>query len=326
MGGNIFKGKTQGIKKEYIEITVKNYLEELKKVFPKKAKIFNKKHFKYLGSVGKKAVSGDIDFGIDIFDIIDKDFSDKGIKEWNLNPADVKKDFEKLKKRARTSTDSELMTKALLKGITAYTNKHAENIHTDEKKVGISGIFGLYPQYNEKNEKLDFGVQIDWMIADIELLKFSYFSATYKGNVKGLHRTQLILSMFQNLDLSFSHMKGLIDKETKEVITTDPTEMLKILSDKYKVKITRKCSEDYFCLIKLVKKFDKKDVDGILGTYLKILDHTRTDIPEDLQDVWKKRKSELGLSGKFLPPESKLLEGSMIKIALSKVQEQECQV
>ena len=321
MGGNIFKGKTQGIKKEYIEITVKNYFEELKKVFPKKSKIFNKKHFKYLGSVGKKPVSGDIDFGIDILDIIDKDFSDKGIKEWNLNPADVKKEFEKLKKRARTSTDSELMTKALLKGITVYANKHTENIHYDEKKVGISGMFSLYPQYDEKGNELDFGVQIDWMIADIKLLQFSYFSTSYKGNVKGLHRTQLILSMFQNLGLSFSHMKGLSDKETKEIITTDPTEMLKILSDRYKVKITRKCSEDYFCLINIVIRL--KDKDNILGTYLKILDYTRADIPDNLQTVWKERKKELGLTGKFLPPESKLYEGSMLRIALSKINEDE---
>ncbi len=317
MGGNIFS-KTSPIPKENIEYSFDEYLKELTRIFPKKKQMFNRKHMKYVGSVNKKKISGDIDVAIDTSSVIDDKFNN--VEDWNVKKKDVTETFLKLKKRARTSTDAELMMKALLQHITKYINSKSKSIVCDEKKVGISGIFGMFPQYN-KDGKTDKFFQVDWMIADIKLLQFSYFSASYKGNVKGLHRTQLILSMFQNLGLSFSHMKGLSDKETKEIITTDPTEMLKILSDKYNVKITRKCSEDYFCLIKIVKKLDKKDTDSILGTYLKILDYTRTDVPEDLQDIWKERKSELKLTGKFLPSESKLLENSILRIALSKIEE-----
>ena len=306
MGGNIFEGDTRSIRKEHIEQTVKNYLGELKKVFPKKSKIFNKLHFKYLGSVGKKDISGDIDFGIDIKDIINDDFSNEEVSKWNVDPDEFNVEFLKLKKRARTATVPELKAKALFKLITIYINNNSELIHCDEKKIGISGFFTHFPQYNENNEQLEVNVQVDWMVGDIKLLQFSYFSTSYEGNVKGLHRTQLMLSMFQNLDLSFSHMKGLIDNDTKEVITLDPEEMLEILSSGYNVNITRKCAENYFCLIDIVKNLDKKDTDSILGTYLKILNFTRTDIPEDLQDIWIERREELKLTGKFLPETSNL--------------------
>ena len=98
MGGNIFKGKTQPIKIENIEPTVERYLMELKVVFPQKAEIFTKKFFKYIGSVGKKPVSGDIDFAIDISTIVDKSFSDKSIQKWGLNPDEVKTQFDSLLK------------------------------------------------------------------------------------------------------------------------------------------------------------------------------------------------------------------------------------
>jgi hypothetical protein len=50
----------------------------------------------------------------------------------------------------------------------------------------------------------------------------------------------------------------------------------------------------------------KKDFDSIINIYLKILDSTRADIPYDLQDEWRARKDNLGLTGKFLPDDSKL--------------------
>ena len=306
MGGNVFKGKSQGIKIENIESTVEKYFAELKKVFPKK-RIFNKKYFHYLGSVGKKPVSGDIDFGIDSVDIV-KDFSDNELKKWNLEPEAIKADFTKMKKRARTATDAEIMMKAILKGIAVYINARAETLYTDEKKIGPGTMFGLFPQYSEDGKKLDYGVQIDWMVSDIDLLKFSYYSQTYKGNVKGLHRTQLILSMFQNIDLSFSHAKGLSDKKTGKLLTTKPKEMIEILSKEYNTKFTKNNTDDYFKLIKELRKLPKKEYSNIIDIYFKILDRTRADIPENLQQEWKDKKSVLGLTGKFLPQDSKLLE------------------
>lgn len=44
----------------------------------------------------------------------------------------------------------------------------------------------------------------------------------------------------------------------------------------------------------------------MIDIYLKILDSTRADIPDDLQVEWKKRRAKLGLTGKFLPDNSAL--------------------
>jgi hypothetical protein len=309
MGGNVFKGRTRSIKKEHIEPTVQKYFDELKSVFPKKRGIFNKRHFKYLGSVGKKPKSGDIDFGIDVSSII-PEVTDTEIKKWNLDPKTVKEQFLKLKKRSRTATDSQLILKALLQGIAAQINSQAPNIHTDEKKIGLGTMFSLFPQYNEQDEKLDYGVQMDWMIGKLDLLQFSYYSARYKGNVKGLHRTQLMLSMFQCVDISFSHASGIKDKNTKEFITDDPKEMMKILSDRLNVTLTRSVMNDYFKLIAVVKSLPKNTYDCIIDTYLRILDKTRADIPEDLHNEYRARKQRLGLTGKFLPDDSLLKENT----------------
>ena len=308
MGGNIFKGKTQGIKKEHIEPTVERYLSELQRVFPGKKSVFNKKYFKYIGSVGKKAVSGDIDFAIDISTIIDKNFSDEGIKKWGIEPQAVRDTFQKLKKRARTATDSDLMMKSLLTLIVLKINTEATNIHCDEKKISNGNIFGFYPQFDEKGTQLGYGVQMDWMVGNLQWLEFSYYSEVYTDNVKGLHRTQLMLSMFTNLGLTFNHVNGVKDKASGEVLATDPKRAVEILETRYGVKLSKSTMANYHSLIAVVNKLSKADRDNIIAIYFKILDSTRADIPSDLQKEWKARKSELGLTGKFLPPESKLNE------------------
>lgn len=307
MGGNVFVN-TKSIKIENIEPTVERYFQSLHKIFPKKKRVLNKKHFKYIGSVGKKPVSGDIDFAIDYSTIIDKEFSDEGIKQWGLNPEDIKNQFNIFKKRARTATDDEIMIRSLLKGIVDKINESNSNINADPKKITSGNIFSKYPQYNSDGIEFDYYVQIDWMVGNIEWLEFSYYSSVYENNVKGLHRTQLLLSMFQNRDLSFNHTKGVTDKQTGKVIATYPKSAIYILEDQYKIKLSKNTIKDYFKLIDIVNKLNKKDYDGIIDIYLKILDNTRADIPTDLQSEWIKRKSKLGLKGKFLPKDSVLLE------------------
>ena len=44
-GGNVFAGKTISIKLENIKPTLDRYFTELKRIFPKKANIFNEQHF-----------------------------------------------------------------------------------------------------------------------------------------------------------------------------------------------------------------------------------------------------------------------------------------
>jgi hypothetical protein len=190
-----------------------------------------------------------------------------------------------------------------------YINKHAPKLYCDEKKVTNGNIFGLYPQINEKGEDVGIGVQIDWMIGDLQWLTFSYHSAAYPAdsNVKGLHRTQLMLSAFQVANLSFNHVTGVKDKDTGVIIAHNPEDALDVLGKKLGVKISRADSEDYYKLHKLLKtKMKPKDYSSMVDIYLKILDSTRADIPDDLQAEWKKRKTKLALTGKFLPDTSAL--------------------
>ena len=305
-GGNIFKGKTSSIPKEFIEETVREYFADLKKTFPKKKDIFNKKHFKYLGSVGKKAFSGDIDFGIDVSSIIDKEISDEGIQSWGVNIDEFNKKFEKIQKRARTATTEQSKIKALLFLIAERINNKSQRIHCDEKKTTSGNMFGFFPQISNKKE-VGTGCQIDWMVGNLDWLSFSYHSNVYSGNVKGLHRTQLMLAMFQHLDMSFNHVSGVTDKNTKKIIATSPEEALELLSKGFKTTITSAKSKDYFKLQTIIQKQSKKDQDNIYDIYLRILDRTRADIPEDLQLYWINNKSRLGLTGKFLPSDSNLI-------------------
>lgn len=308
-GGNVFKGKTASIKLEDIEPTLNAYFAELKKLFPKKASIFNTSHFTPLGSVGKKPVSGDIDLGVDVKYILDKEITDKSFKDWNLDPKAVHAEFEQLKKRARTSTDEQVMLKAFLKQLTLYINKHAPNLYCDETKVTAGNIFGLFPQITPEGIKVGVGVQIDWMVGDLNWLKFSYYSAPYPAdsNVKGLHRTQLLLSAFQRAGLSFNHVSGVKDKETGKVVATDPKQAFNQLAFKLGVKVTPSDAEDYYKLHKILKaKCKPEDYSGILDIYFKILDSTRCSIPDDLRNEWVRRKTRLGLTGKFLPEDDPL--------------------
>ena len=308
-GGNVFKGQTASIALEDIEPTLNAYFAELKKVFPKKASIFNTNHFHPLGSVGKKPMSGDIDLGVDAKDLLDHEMSPQSMAMWGIDPSKVQQEFVTLSKRARTSSPEQVMMKAFLKVLTQHINVHAPKLHCDEAKVTNGNIFGVYPQITKDGKQVGIGVQIDWMVGDLQWLKFSYYSAAYPAgsNVKGLHRTQLMLSAFQQANLSFNHVSGVKDKDTGKLIATDPARALKELSFRLGVPLTHDQTEDYYKLHAQLKKHMKpEDYSNMLDTYFKILDSTRADIPDDLQSEWKKRKTRLGLTGKFLPDNSKL--------------------
>lgn len=307
MGGNVFS-YTNSIKIDDIEPTVERYFADLQLIFPEKKHILNKEYFKYVGSVGKKSISGDIDFAIDFSTIIDNDFSYDGIKQWGINPKDVKNQFDIFKKRARTATDDEIILRSLLHCIVGKINEFDNEINAHPKKVTSGNIFTEYPQYDQNGTKLDYSVQLDWMIGNIEWLEFSYYSSNYSSNIKGLHRTQLILAMFQNLDLYFNHTIGVKDKKTGMIVANDPKSAIKILEDRYQIRLSKYMMQDYYKLIKVINDFNQKDYDNIIDIYLKILDHTRVDIPLNLQEIWLDRQERLGLTGKFLPNNSMLWE------------------
>ena len=311
MGGNVFAGKTARIKLEHIDPTLINYFNELIALFPAKAEIFNNTKFVSLGSVGKSPTSGDIDLGINITDILDNNLSDNAIAQWGIDPARVEVEFALLSSRARTATYNQLRTKAFLKELTLYINKNAPKLHCDEKKVTDSNIFGLYPQINQQGNELGIGVQIDWMVGDLKWLQFSYFSAAYPAwsNVKGLHRTQLMLAAFQVANMSFNHGSGVKDKSTGKIIAIEPNQALEVLSSALGFKILQHITEDYYKLHDILKTNMKTtDYNMLVNVYFKILDSTRTDIPDNLHNEWISRKGQLGLTGKFLPDSSKLKE------------------
>jgi hypothetical protein len=302
-GGNVF-GTTAPIKREYIQPTLDKFTKELKRIFPKVT--FS---FESLGSVGKKAESGDIDLGFSANNIISDDGTPL-FDKWGINPKEFQVTYDQIRKRSKTATEAQSKLRAMLQLIATKIENESETIGTDTKASGSGSIYCAFPQYDESGNTVDDkSVQIDINVGNLDWLKFSYYSNTYKDNVKGLHRTQLMLSMFQALGLSFTHATGVKSKETGETIATNPGEAIQALNDGYGIELTPDVVNDYFELMGYIKKNISKDkFNQILDIYLKILDSTRADIPYDLHQYWIKNQDRLGLKGKFLPDDSKLTQ------------------
>lgn len=300
-GGNVF-GTTSSIKKEYIQPTLKQFITELNKVYPKV-----KFNFNTLGSVGKKDESGDIDLGLSVDQFMDKN-GNPLLANWNIDKAEFDALYEKIRKRSRSSSEAQSKLRAMLELIATNLEEKSDYISTDLKAAGNGSIFCNFPQYNEKGEMLnDKSVQIDINVGNLDWLNFSYYSNTYKDNVKGLHRTQLMVAMFQALNKTFSHGTGVKDKETGDIVATNPQEALTVLNQGFKLNLSQDVLNDYFELMDVLKKkLPKEKLNQILDTYLRILDSTRADIPLDLQEYWIANQSRLGLKGKFLPDDSNL--------------------
>jgi len=299
MGGNIFDS-TKPIKKEHIKPTMKNFLIQFKEVFPKAEPYFG--GMKTLGSVGKKDYSGDIDLALS-----GKSFDN--IEDWGLDKEYVTKLFDGFKKRARTATEEQLMKRAVIVAIAQKIEGSNSDILVDVKGSGAGALFLAFPQFDENNEEVGDNVQIDVNVGDVDWLEFAYYSSTYKGNVKGLHRTQLMLAMFANKGYIFSHNYGVKDKETQEIVANNPKQAIELLNREYNIDLDLSTLSDYFKLIEILRtNLSREELERILNRYIKILDFTRADIPEDLQDYWIEKQGELGLKGKFLPDTSNLFK------------------
>ena len=305
-GGNVFGENTERIAKENIQPTLDRYYVELQQVFPRAGITPNKFH--PVGSVGLKSTSGDIDLAVDATELFPQGISSKTVQAWNIKSDEFVMRFDQFKKRARTSTDEQVAMKTALVLISEYVNEHAPNIHMQPKKVTPGNAFGMFPQYDEEGNNLNIGVQIDWMVGNLDWLKFSYASADYgeTSNVKGLHRTQLILAMFQATGYSFNHVKGVTDKATGEIVATNPAEALALLNKLFNMNLTPEQVANYHALHNAINGHQLYD--QVMKIYLKILDSTRTDIPDDLQEYWIAHQKELGLTGKFIPDDSNLAQ------------------
>jgi hypothetical protein len=299
-GGNVF-GTTDRIKKEDIPPTLENFTEELGKIFPKKKGTFK---FQTLGSVGQKAESGDIDLGYDGNNLVKDGKAD--LEGWNIDPEEFQQTFDRIRKRARSATEEQSTKRAMLELIAKQVIDAPGPIKADMKAAGNGSLFFEFPQYDEAGNELDKHVQIDINVGDLDWLKFSYFSKGYTGNIKGLHRTQLLVALFKNKDLTFNHNLGVKDKEGN-ILAKNPKQVLDLLNKLYGTNISEDIIYDYSELMKyLESNLSESDLHSIYDIYLKILDSTRADIPEHLQDYWIKNQERLGLKGKFLPDDSNL--------------------
>jgi hypothetical protein len=299
MGGNVF-GTTDKIKREDIKPTLLNFLKEFKRLFPQAEPHF--RQMQTLGSVGKKEVSGDIDLAIS-----DKSF-DK-IQDWGLDQQHVQELFELFKKRSRTASEEQLMKRAVIVAIAEKIQDADTDLAVDVKGSASGALFLQAPQYNEAGEQLDRNVQIDINVGDVDWLKFAYYSSVYAGNVKGLHRTQLLVALFANKGYIFSHNYGVKNRDTQEIEAKSPTEAIELLNKLYKADFTSEILENYFSVMEALKKnLSEQDLNKVYDIYLKILDSTRADIPEDLQDYWIANQERLQLKGKFLPDDSNLVK------------------
>jgi hypothetical protein len=301
-GGNVFEG-TGPIAKEFIEPTLNRFKNKLNKIFPNV-----KFDFELLGSAGKKSISGDIDLALSEKTIFDENDNVK-YEDWNINPNDFEIIYEQIRKRVRNATEKQSKLRAAIKMIATQLLDDNE-ISTDVKNSTAGTLFCSFPQYNEKGSKVGKGVQIDINIGDLNWLRFSYHSETYESNVKGLHRTQLIVALFANKKRTFRHGTGVVNTQTGEYEAISPEDAIDLLNKLYNFK-TNKLNKDiignFFKLHAfLIKNLSIQELHNVYDIYLRILDSTRTDIPEDIQPYWIENQKRLGLKGLFLPEDSNL--------------------
>lgn len=302
MGGRVFDN-AELIKKEHINNTLKNYILELQTIFPKTNNIFN--NFVIVGSCGKVPYSGDIDLAFNITYL--QPIKTK-LNLFDININEFNKKLNKYIKRAKTSTIEQLELKTLLYFIAEQINLKSNLIIMNTKKINISSLFSSFYQYDHNNQKINKQVQIDLMFGNIDWLKFSYYSKSYKQNIKGLHRTQLMLSLFNHGDYTFSHLYGVKNKETQKIEVTTVLDAINLLSTLYNVNFSKKILQDYFELHNFIKiNLPKKDYYSVIDIYLSIIDKTRADVPYDLQQYWIENAKRLNLTGKFLPKNSRLI-------------------
>lgn len=299
MGGNVF-GTTASIKKENIKPTLLEFFKQFKKVFPKAEPFF--REMKTLGSVGKKDVSGDIDLALS-----DKSFDN--VEDWGLDRNHIMKLFEAFKKRARTSTDDQIMKRAVLVAISEKIEASDTSIAVDVKGAGSGALFLSFPQFDTQGNQLEENVQIDINVGDVDWLEFAYYSNTYSGNVKGLYRTQLLVSLFSNKGYTFSHNYGVKSRESQEIVANNPQQAIDVLNKEYGLNLDKETVGDYFKLMEALEGgLSPEELHKVYDIYLKILDSTRADIPEDLQSYWIENQDRLDLKGKFLPDNSNLIK------------------
>jgi hypothetical protein len=292
-GGN--KAKSDPILKEYIKPTLDSFSKEFKKAIPG-----IKFEYSTLGSVGHKPQSGDLDLSLDISEFLNKEMK---LTYKNLNKKDFEERFEKLKSKAKTASIGKLRSKALCQML--YEKLDSSNMKSylvDSKASEVgSTIFFKYPQIDENGNETNKTVQVDLNIGNKEWLNFAYYSSpniysddfkSKYGNLKGLHRTQLLVALFGAVGLTFDHTTGVKDKKTNEVIGKNPKEAINILNSKYKnLNLKESDVDNYASLMTKIRKLSKSEEEKVIKEYLTILHsagYEDYEKPKDLESEIKK--------------------------------------
>lgn len=298
MGGNVFD-MTTSIEKARIVPTLAEFYKELKKVFPKASSFIDQ--ISTTGSVGKKPVSGDLDLVMD-GELISPD----NLPKWDIQEQDVENLVKHYQKRARTSTVPQLYRRAVLSLI---GEKVSSSIPIDLKKTGAGMLFFAFPQFEASGEQTGDYIQIDLNVGKKDWLEFSYYSDEYTGNIKGLHRTQLLAALFSVKGFTFNHGFGVKDKETNELVADNPTQALEVLNKEYNTNFSIESVKNFYTLFKEVEeKVSEEDIKKIVRSYIKRLDQAKAQVPQEVEKYLdtplnEQTTNSIGLfPGGFKPP------------------------
>ena len=184
-GGNIFKDAsgqsvTQRIDREDIPPTIQ-WLEQITGLDLQN---------NLLGSVGKKASSGDLDIGVD-----------------------------------QNSVSKDQLAATLSQWVT-------DNGHNPKEWIKKSGISVHFLTPIKGNPQLGY-VQTDFMFGnDLTQMKFGLFSAGDASQYSGAERNLIMSSIAKSTGMKYSWQKGLMNRESETVITTDPDAVAQYLLGK----------------------------------------------------------------------------------------------
>ena len=182
----------------------------------------------------------------------------------------------KIHKRSRTATYQMSKMRALLTLISA---KIAENNIDVNDRVTAGNIFTCFEQHDDNGPTGEF-VQIDWMVGDIDWLRWSYYSHGEQG-LKGLHRTQFLVALFSEIGYTFSHFSGIKEKKTSEWTITSPEDALQLLSEHYGM-VTHSQTQTFAQLHSWLLKSKASLYSAVVTRYKEILRVQKESVPNVL--------------------------------------------
>ncbi len=106
-GGNVF-GNTSSIRKENVVPTLKKFVQELNRIYPKV-----KFDFSILGSAGKKEESGDLDLALSSDHFLNK----KGeplLSDWKIDSNEFKEVYQNIRNKVRSSSEAQSRVRAMI--------------------------------------------------------------------------------------------------------------------------------------------------------------------------------------------------------------------